>query len=93
MIFSKELEKLARETYHGSDLQRTAFKRGAAALENLILKSGEKINEHDICSAFDKKGFPDKTDFIAFDDGARWQHQRDQLIIAALRERIKELEK
>ena len=101
MIFSKELEKLAEEhglayTCTDSHMQFTVRQHrkdshlaGAAALENLILKSGDefdedKFNEWFLETSHDCNGeeicMPSNTDC------ARWQHQKDQLIIVTLKE-------
>lgn len=91
----KELEKLADEltrqvypmTFHENDrsVGRFLFKEGAAALENLIMKSRESEFALEKLEKFLEGKMAPYEYIIGFESGARWQHQSDQLIIGALK--------
>lgn len=89
MIFSKELEKLADEYCDKMGLfsrgnSWEAYIQGAAALENLIMKSGSEFDEDELWDSFpgDPKFWNEHL------EAARWQHSQSQLIIGGLRQAI-----
>lgn len=100
MIFSKELEKLAEEYKRSHDRNDNpkvfsphSFDLGVKALENLIMKSGSEFDEgawhKEFNPRYDAESFRNWEEYlIVSKEGARWQHQKDQLIIGALREEI-----
>ena len=90
MIFSKELEN-AFEEYQkeiGLAIYKPTYLAGAAALENLIMKSGECEFNDD--AAWEASSIDN---WVSFEEGARWQHKNDQLIIGALKQQLSELNK
>ena len=96
MIFSKELEKLTEEYAFNNEATSSelsgrllnAHLAGAAALENLILKSGgEEFRETEAVNEFNKHppylcGLPCEHSYI---EGAKFKHYQFQLIIGGLK--------
>ena len=107
MIFQSEIEELAYQYSLRTGDDHDGYLAGAAALENLILKSGDSFDEkkidakwkeildaenRNICRDYEKTGNL-VHQYETHIILAEWMHSKSQLIIGALKQQLAELNK